>query len=173
MNYVAFLRGINVGGQKKFPKADQITLLESLKVSQPQVYLHTGNWLFASEKEAAQLEKDIAKVIAKTYGWELPIVVKSVPELEAILAQCPFPKEQQEQSYFSLLHSAPSEAHKEVMLGYDFPGETAHVTDVCVYFYSEHGYGNAKMNNNWFESKLKVAATTRNYKTMVKVVGMF
>ena len=77
-----------------------------------------------------------------------------------------------EQSYFALLQAVPSEAHKEKVKAYDFPGETAHVTVACVYFFSATGYGKAKMNNNWFETKLKVAATTRNYKTMNRLFRM-
>jgi len=154
--YVALLRGINVGGQKKFPKAEQVALLESLAVANPQVYLHTGNWVFASEKEASVLEKEISATLKKQYGWELPVVVKSATELQAIFEGCPFPKQEKEQSYFALLQAVPSEAHKEKVK----------------YFFSTTGYGKAKMNNNWFETKLKVAATTRNYKTMNRLFRM-
>ena len=171
-HYVALLRGINVGGQKKFPKAEQLALLESLAVANPHVYLHTGNWVFASEKEASVLEKEISATLKKQYGWEIPIVVKSATELQAIFEGCPFPKQEKEQSYFALLQAVPSEAHKEKVKAYDFPGEAAHVTDACVYFCSATGYGKAKMNNNWFETKLKVAATTRNYKTMNRLFRM-
>ena len=41
-----------------------------------------------------------------------------------------------------------------------------------IYGYSPHGYGKAKMNNNFFENKLKVRATTRNWKTVNKLVAM-
>jgi uncharacterized protein (DUF1697 family) len=41
-----------------------------------------------------------------------------------------------------------------------------------IYIYCPDGYGNTKINNNFFESKLKVAATTRNWKTVRELMKM-
>lgn len=170
--YVALLRGINVSGQKKFPKAEQVALLESLKVMNPQVYLHTGNWIFSSEKEASALENDIHEAVFANYNWKLPIVVKSASEIKQIMERCPFQNEQKEKSYFTLLHCKPKDERLQVAEGYEFPGEIAHITPQCVYVFFESGAGKAKMNNNWFESKLKVSATSRNFNTMTKILKL-
>jgi uncharacterized protein (DUF1697 family) len=53
-----------------------------------------------------------------------------------------------------------------------YPNEEFVLTPECVYIYFGNGYGNAKLNNNFFEKKLKVAATTRNYRTLVKLVEL-
>ena len=42
----------------------------------------------------------------------------------------------------------------------------------CIYFYCAIGYGKAKFNLNYFERKLMVNATARNYKTMLKLISM-
>lgn len=170
--YIAFLRGINVGGQKKFPKADQMGLLRDLGFENPQVYLHTGNWVFHTAESISKVESLITHSILKKYGWELPIVVKTAPELLSILEGCPFPEGVKEQSYFTLLHSPPDPENTSRVAEASFPGEQVYLTPACVYFYTEKGYGDAKMNNNWLESKLKVTATTRNYNTMLKVLAL-
>jgi len=36
--------------------------------------------------------------------------------------------------------------------------------------YCPNGYGNTKINNTFFENKLKVTATTRNLKTVKELV---
>ena len=46
------------------------------------------------------------------------------------------------------------------------------ITDAVVYLYCPHGYGGTKLNNNFLESKLKVQATTRNWKTTLKLLDM-
>ncbi len=38
-----------------------------------------------------------------------------------------------------------------------------------VYLYCPNGYGKTKLNNNFLEKKLKVFATTRNWKSVVKI----
>ena len=53
-----------------------------------------------------------------------------------------------------------------------YRNEEFSITDDCIYFYSAIGYGKAKMNNNFFERKLKVTATARNYKTMLKLLSL-
>lgn len=171
-SYVAFLRGINVGGQKKFPKADQGSMLKALGVINPQVYLHTGNWIFLSTETAHDLEAIISGAINEKYGWEVPVVVKTTSELNTILEACPFKEGILEKSYFTLLHSAPLKTLIKEVADFEFPGETLHVTDACVYSFFEQGAGRAKMNNNWLERKLKVTATSRNYRTLTKILQL-
>jgi uncharacterized protein (DUF1697 family) len=38
-----------------------------------------------------------------------------------------------------------------------------------IYLYCPGGYGKTKLSNNYFENKLKVEATTRNWKTLLKL----
>ena len=55
-------------------------------------------------------------------------------------------------------------------LSYSF--EEFLVTENCVYFFSEKGYNDVKCNKNFFEKILKVGATTRNYRTLVKLLEL-
>ena len=41
-----------------------------------------------------------------------------------------------------------------------------------VYVSCPNGYGRTKINNSWFERKLGVAATTRNWKTVTQLVDL-
>ena len=74
--------------------------------------------------------------------------------------------------YFTLLGEEPAVERLEKLKEVDYSPEEYVVDGTTVYFYAPNGYGRAKMNNNFFENKLKVAATTRNLKTMQKLVGM-
>ena len=41
-----------------------------------------------------------------------------------------------------------------------------------IYFHCPNGYGKSKLSNNFFENKLKVSATTRNFRTTNKLLEM-
>jgi uncharacterized protein (DUF1697 family) len=41
-----------------------------------------------------------------------------------------------------------------------------------IYIFCPNGYGNTKLSNAFFESKLKLTATTRNWKTVNELVNM-
>ncbi len=168
--YIALLRGINVGGHKKLPMAELRELLVSLGLKEVQTYIQSGNAVFDSEEEIAGTY--ISEAIRKKYGWEVPVLVTSALEVEAILDNCPFPKEKKEKSYFTLLFKPPSTEDIETTLSYQFPDEEYHITPQCVYFYSATGYGKARLSGNFFEQKLKVTATARNYRTMIKLLDL-
>ena len=171
--YIALLRGINVSGQKKIPMAELRKLLSDSGFKNVQTYIQSGNAIFqSSEENKSVLENTIQKAVLSHFGFDVPILVRTETEIQNILETCPFFEEKKTNSYFSLLHSIPNKSLIEETHLISYPNEEFHITNHCVYFFSSAGYGNAKCNNNFFERKLKVSATTRNYKTMVKLLSL-
>ncbi|MCW5518625.1 DUF1697 domain-containing protein [Aureitalea sp. L0-47] len=172
--YIALLRGINVGGHKKLPMAELRELLSSLGFRDVQTYIQSGNVTFRSSSEASaeELQDTFQKAILQKYGWQVPVLVKKPTEIEEFLNNCPFPKEKKEKSYFTLLFKPPSTENIETTLSYQYPNEEYHITPQCVYFYCSTGYGRAKLSGNFFENKLKVTVTARNYRTMMKLLEL-
>ena len=171
--YIAFLRGINVSGQKKIPMADLRKLLVKAGLKNVQTYIQSGNIVFQHSKENRfNLEEMIQNGIKEHFGFDVSVLVKTSVEIKSILDSCPFSQEKKEASYFTLLHDIPNDDLVNSTSKETYPNEEFIITRDCVYFYSEVGYGNAKCNNNFFERKLKVTATTRNYKTMLKLLSL-
>ena len=71
-----------------------------------------------------------------------------------------------------MLYKEPDKILVDQVRQLNYPNETFKITDNCVYFYCSTGYGKAKCSHNFFERKLKVTATARNYKTMIKLIAM-
>ncbi len=167
--YIALLRGINVGGHKKILMADLKALFQSLGFTDVVTYIQSGNVVF-SASEVDGLANIIAEAIQNTYGWEVPVLVRTASEIERILHDCPFSEEKMEKSYFTLFRDRPSQEHIDEFNSFSFPGEEFQVTPECMYFFCEAGYARVKMNGNLVERKLKVRTTTRNYKTLMKLL---
>jgi len=171
--YIALLRGINVSGQKKVPMAVLRSLLSSSGFKNVQTYIQSGNVIFqSSEKNITNLENTIKKAIHSYFGFDVSILVRTTRDIRNILDNCPFSEEKKENGYYTLLHSIPDNDLIDSMHLVSYPNEEFHITNHCVYFFSSLGYGKAKCNNNFFERKLKVDATTRNHKTMVKLLSL-
>jgi uncharacterized protein (DUF1697 family) len=168
--YIALLRGINVSGQKKILMADLRSLIETCGFTNVQTYIQSGNVIFDSEKEISS--EIISEAIEKKYGWHVPVLLTTAGELQAILDGCPFPKEKKEKSYFGLLYDPPSTEAIETTLSYEYPNEEFHITHNCVYFFCATGYGRAKTGGKFFERNLKVEITSRNFRTMTKLVEL-
>ncbi|MEL6811617.1 MAG: DUF1697 domain-containing protein [Bacteroidota bacterium] len=169
--YIALLRGINVSGQKRILMADLRLLFESLGLVDVRTYIQSGNVLFKTSEGNGLAEK-IAKAIEVKYGWKVLILVKTASELVKIVEKCPFSDEKKQKSYFVLLDQPPSEDRIRATQELSHQNEEFQITSNCVYIFYAEGAGKAKWGNNWFERKLKVNATARNYRTLRKLIEM-
>lgn len=174
--YIALLRGINVSGQKKIPMADLRAMLEKLNFQNVTTYIQSGNIVFASsEMDTGILEERIKAGIQKTFGFDVPVLVKSKNDLKNTLQQNPYTDPEAIEKklvYFVLLKNVPAPEMVKAFQNESFDNEQFFITEDCVYLLCQTGYGKAKLNNNLIERKLKVEATTRNYRTMVKLLEM-
>lgn len=172
--FIALLRGINVSGQKKIKMAELRESLTQNGLENVQTYIQSGNIIFDSEVlETTILEHKIREAIAQDFGFDVPTLVVSGNAIQKVLEDNPFAEKVEENKlYYVLLKQAPE---KDLILQFEeltFANEDFHVTEKCVYLMCKKGYGNAKLNNNLIERKLKVEATTRNQKTMQKLLEM-
>lgn len=171
--YVALLRGINVSGHKKVPMAELRDILFKVGFVNVQTYIQSGNVIFRSTEEDIQkLTQIIQKEIKNYFDFEVPVLIKTNDELLNIFNDCPFSQEKKESSYFTLLYWTPDQLLVDNLGELKYPNEEIIILNSCIYFYSSIGYGNRKYNNNFFERKLKVTATARNYKTMLKLLSL-
>jgi len=174
--YIALLRGINVSGQKKMPMADLRAMLEKLNLKNASTYIQSGNIVFSSDGNNTHILEDIIKTeIRNTFGFDVPVLVKSKSDFETVLKQNPYTDQEaieKKQVYFVLLKEKPSPELVETFQKEAFANEKFFITDDCVYLFCQTGYGKAKLNNNLIERKLKVEATTRNHRTMLKLLEM-
>jgi len=175
-NYIALLRGINVSGQKKIKMADLRSHLSDLGLSGVQTYIQSGNITF---KSPAMPEEDLAatirKKIMKAYGFEVPTLVISAATFQKIAAANPFTEAagtDPARMLITFLEKVPGAEATGVFAQMNFPNEHFQLIGKAVYLYCPNGYGRAKLNNNFIERKLNVPATTRNWKTVLKLLDM-
>lgn len=171
--YIALLRGINVSGQKKIPMSELRKLFESLKFQNVQTYIQRGNVIFQSaEGNKNILENIIQKAMLSHFGFDVSVLVRTLVDIKTILDACPFSEVKKTNSYFTLLRTFPDKRLMDETSLISYSNEEFRITEKCVYLFAQLGYGNAKCNNNYFERKLKFNATTRNYRTMIKLLSL-
>jgi len=169
--YIALLRGINVGGHKKILMADLKALFESLGFMEVATYIQSGNVVFLAE-DSNDWDVMIEAAIKEKYGWDVPVLVRTADDIASVLSNCPFSEEKKGKSYFTLFQEEPTKDAIVYFNALEFPGEEFHLQEHCLYFFCAEGYARVKMNNNLIERKLKVRATTRNYKTLQKLIEL-
>lgn len=89
--YVAFLRGINVGGHHKVPMADLHTELEKLGLENIETLLNSGNILFdANSEDILMLGKTISQHLEKVFGFPIPTILRTAGSISRLAEQDPF-----------------------------------------------------------------------------------
>lgn len=171
--YIALLRGINVGGHRKIPMTDLRELLTQNGYKNVKTYIQSGNVCLQSDEiDQLALEQDLKKTIKDKFDFDVPVLVRTKAQLNAIFNSCPFTQDEKENSYFAILNASPTEEHIIEASKKTYENEYYHIIKDCLYFYCANGYGRAKFSLNYFEKKLAVNATARNYKTMLKLISM-
>lgn len=171
--FIALLRGINVGGHKKVPMADLRQLLTDSGFFEVKTYIQSGNVVLKSaEKSVLEVENIIKELIHSNFGFEVSVLVRTPEQFQSIIDNCPFKNEKREASYFVLLHTIPNKELAESTSKEVYNNEEFFITKDCIYTFCTKGYSNAKCGTNLFERKLKVVATARNYRTMMKILAL-
>ena len=171
--YISILRGINVGGNRIIKMDALRKLYEDLGFTNIRTYIQSGNVVFQDNTtDPKDLEYRISQKIRENYTFNVPVILKTKDELGILYKNNPFiPKYDNnlEKLHVTLFSDQPKQSDIEsfnVISGYD---EYAFGYSV-VYLYCPSGYGKTKLSNQYLEQKLKVNATTRNWKTLIELI---
>jgi uncharacterized protein (DUF1697 family) len=88
--YVALLRGINVGGKNLIPMTELKACFEDQGLRQVRTYIQSGNVLFESEtKGRPALTAGIEEALARRFGYRALVVLRSRAQLQRIVDKAP------------------------------------------------------------------------------------
>ena len=172
--FISILRGINVSGQKKILMADLKALYEKLKLKEVITYIQSGNVVFKTDEKISDREfaEKIEKAIFKKYDFHVPVIIRNEDEIKKIIAANDFVKEKNidlKRLHVTFLSEIPSKTNVESIENIDFSPEKFIIKGKEIYLHIPVSYGETKLSNNFFEKKLKVTATTRNWNTVNKL----
>ena len=167
--YIVLLRGINVSGKNKLPMAELRDLLNELGFQNVQTYIQSGNIILTSDENKTTICKKIKEGVATKFGYDVPVIAKTVSEWNKAIKNYPFPTDNPKIVAFVFLDKKTSETKIGVKGVND---DEYKIHDDMVYIYCPSTFAKTKLSNNLFERKLNVTATTRNYNTTLKLLEL-
>lgn len=174
--FIAFLRGINVGGKNIIKMAELKKVFESLGFSEVKTYIQSGNVLFKSSETEDYLQNKIQDEIESAFGFPVKVVLRTSEELESIILNCPFSREKileaessskVESLYVAFLEKAPLKEKIEVLNAYKNENDEYFILGRDVFLLFFNSIRNSKLASNL--QKLDASATVRNWKTINKL----
>jgi uncharacterized protein (DUF1697 family) len=165
--YIAFLRAINLGPTRKFPKDAIRAAAEQAGFTDVETYINTGNVRVTTKmRSRAKVEQALEKAFLEDRGFEVPTIVFTPAEVTAIAEEATdFAQDHDGVHYVSLLKDEPSAALIEKIEAAGKGEESARVGGRAVHLLLGPNYHEAKLTNASVE-KLMGVATNRNLKVI-------
>ena len=167
--WVAFLRGINVGGHRKVPMAMlRQAVGDDLGASDVRSYIASGNLVFEAEGTSDSVSSALTALIKRHFGFDVPVIVFAEDEMRTILRTCPFPLDAGKAVHGFLCFGPPRIDDNQVAT-LKTPSEDLQVVGNTVWIHAPDGIGRSKLVE---KLTFGVETTARNLNTLTKMVAM-
>ena len=151
-------------------------MFESKGLHEVHTYIQSGNVIFKSdEHDTTALSAMLVKAIHAEFGYDIPVLVITREYLVSLALSNPFILKENKVKgdlHLTLMNATASgELINKIKLF--VTGEDEFVSaEKAIYIFCKNGYGRTKLTNNFFENQLKVSCTTRNWKTVERLVEL-
>ncbi|PTY38454.1 hypothetical protein BGP77_12145 [Saccharospirillum sp. MSK14-1] len=172
--WIAFFRGINVGGRNSLPMKQLKALLTELGAQNIRTYIQSGNAVFEHPAgDATDLAEQIGLAVQQAHGFKPEILLLTQTELEAAIAANPYPQAKDEPKSVQLFFLATPAVDPRLNELAELKSNSEDFTliDQVFYLFAPDGIGRSKLAER-VERKLGVATTARNWRTVTKVVEL-
>lgn len=176
-DYIALLRGINVGGNKKIQMARLKECLSEAGLKDVKTYINSGNVIFRSgARSEGTLEKKIADVIQDEWGFEVAVVVRTCDNVEALLKNDPFAKQTEAKDlkvYLTFFSKKIAAAAKRELTKDKIAHEQVAVIDREIFILRKIvKAGEMHYENRYLEQATGQPSTTRTRSTIQKLLKL-
>ncbi|MGV9799435.1 DUF1697 domain-containing protein [Mycobacterium sp. NPDC003449] len=168
--YVAFLRGVNVGGVN-LKMADVAKTLADAGFTGVRTILASGNVLLHSRAGAGAVRATVEKALREAFGYEAWVLVYDVDQVAAISAGYPFEREVPDHHSYVTFVSDPDVLDELAALPAG-AGEKIRRGDGVVYWQvARTATLDSTIGRTMGKKRYKSCTTTRNLRTLEKVLG--
>ncbi|HEY5857611.1 MAG TPA: DUF1697 domain-containing protein [Aldersonia sp.] len=177
--YVAFLRGVNVGGIK-VEMAPLRAMFDGLGFESVRTVLASGNVVFETDRTGrAKLKSDIEAALREAFGYDAWIVLLDTDTVERIVDAYPFDAEREGYQPYVLMASDPSALDELMALRDELDPALERIQlgrpdegTAVLYWEVERGQTlHSMFGKATGKKKYKATTTNRNLRTLRKVLG--
>jgi len=175
MKYVAFLRGINVGGNNMIKMERLREIVAALGFENVKTYVNSGNVIFETKKTGdKKLAAAVHEVIKKELGMDISVMVRSVDEIKEIVKKNPYHGrfENDKELHIFFLNEPLSPEHQKLLLANNSETELITLDERTIYYLPRAGILEGVLGKGFIDRKLRIQATARNWRTVNKVAEM-
>lgn len=175
MKYIAFLRGINVGGKNKIKMETLRAVCTMLGFQNVKTYINSGNVIFeTAETNDLKLAEKIEAAIETEFALRIKVMARTMDEIKSIVAKNPFDGQFENDKDLHVIfldEELPTEK-RELLLSNNNENEQYFVRNREIFCLLKVSVLDSLMGKDYIGKKLKVLATARNWRTVNKILDL-
>jgi uncharacterized protein (DUF1697 family) len=174
--WIALLRGINVGGNRRVPMAELRAALEAIGLDDVRTYIVSGNVVFRSRRsDAAALAREVEAAIERQFGFPVAVVLRTAIEMRRVLERDPLPDgsaADPAHRYAIFLSADPAPERLAAIDARAVEPDVFVAGDRVIHAWYRGGLQASKLAGRLTDRGLGVTATARNWNTVRKLVEL-
>jgi uncharacterized protein (DUF1697 family) len=171
--HVVLLRGVMPTGKNKVPMAQLREVLTGAGFQNVRTYIQSGNVVLVTNLQAKEVQQKVHELIKNKIGADIKVIVRTGEQWQQVIQENPFIHGYDlSRVFFVLFAETPPQQIAEELMANDYGEEKLLLDATSGYMYIPGNAARSKLSNVMLEKKLGVAATTRNFNTMNKLVEM-
>lgn len=164
-------------GHNSIKMTDLSALYVNMGLNDAETYIQSGNVIFSDIGKIAPsaLSVKIEQAILEKFNYIIPVMIRTDQELSYIFTINPFLGETNfdpSKMAVIFLHEEPSEAQLQKVANVAYPPDMFKITGREIFIYCPNGFGRTKLYTNFFEKKMGVIGTARNWKTITTILNI-
>ena len=156
-------------GHNPIRMVELASLFKDLGLNDVQTYIQSGNVIFKSNNNEGELREKIEKGISARFGYDIAAMIRTVDELEALFLSNPYLKEDDfnpAKMAVIFLREPVTDFQSSKVSTVSYPPDKFQISGREIFIYCPNGFGRTKLYTNFFENKMGVTGTARNWKTI-------
>jgi uncharacterized protein (DUF1697 family) len=160
-----------MAGHNQIKMDDLAILMKKTGFKDAETYIQSGNVIFSGPDNLTTIEiaSKIEEAINRTYGHTISAIVRTEKEMREAVSVNPFLSEKDfdpAKMAVLFLTEKPSADQITKVANVDYPPDKFQISGSEIFIYCPNGFGRTKLYTNFFENKMKVTGTARNWKTV-------
>ncbi|HNX00598.1 MAG TPA: DUF1697 domain-containing protein [Candidatus Cloacimonadota bacterium] len=174
--YIALLRGINVGGHNKITMEELRLACRKVGWENVKTYINSGNVVFQTKTTDQKVLADNLMIqLQRYFKLLIPVLILEYSELTDMVSHNPFIIERNmniDHLYLTLMKKEPEPGIRESIPHDQFLPDEFVIRGRAIYLFLPNGVTYANLQIPFFEKKFGTLTTTRNWKTIGKLMEM-
>jgi uncharacterized protein (DUF1697 family) len=142
-----------------------------------KTYIQSGNVIFSNtgNKPESIISANFEKAIQEKFKLTVSVMTRTTGELRSLFSVNPFLDEADfdpAKNAVIFLNEKPTDDQIRKVEDVDFPPDKFRISDREIFIYCPNGFGKTKLYTGFFEKKMGVIGTARNWKTITTILGL-